>query len=175
MRATVGHVAVGKLDGEAKAEVGAGEAKLVFADFVEEAGAVAEDDGNAGDGIPDDVAEAAQAGEGGVDLVPVGVEGDVVRGADGEQALGVDGDGAGVGDVELQGGAGGEGLGESDGGFVELAGVVGVGVEGGDGKGDVVEVDADALPVERGGDLQGNVGEGGLLSLRTVRRARTAR
>ena len=66
MRATVGALAVGEFDGEAEAEVGAGEAKLVLADLVEEAGAVAEDDGNAGDGIPDDVAEAAQAGEGGM-------------------------------------------------------------------------------------------------------------
>jgi hypothetical protein len=73
----------GELDGEAEAEVGAGEAELVLADFVEEAGAVAEDDGDAGDGVPDDVAEAAQAGEVGADAVPVGVEGDVVGGADG--------------------------------------------------------------------------------------------
>ena len=42
--------------------------------------------------------------------------------------------GAGVGDVELKGGAGSERRGERDGGFVELAGVVGVGVEGGDGE-----------------------------------------
>jgi hypothetical protein len=86
-----GSAAVGELDGEAEAEMGAGEAELVLADFVEEAGAVAEDDGDAGDGIPDDVAEAAQAGEVDADLVPIGVEGDVVGGSDGEEALGVGG------------------------------------------------------------------------------------
>ena len=156
-----GRLAVGKLDGEVQAEVRAGHAQLVLAHLVEEARAVAEDDGNAGDGVPDDIAEAAQAGEGDADLVPVGVEGHVVGGSDGEQALRRLGDGAGVGDVELEGCAGGERRGERDGGFVQLAGVVGVGVERGDGEGDVAAGDADALPVERRGDLQRNVGERG--------------
>ena len=71
------------------------------------------------------------------DLVPVGVEGDFFGGSDGEQALGAGGDDAGVGDVKLQACAGRERLGERDGGFVQLAGVVGVGVERGDGEGDV--------------------------------------
>ena len=86
----------------------AGHAELVLAHLVEDARAVAEDDGNAGDGIPDDVAETAQAGEVDADRVPVGVEGGVVRRADGEKALGGLRDGAGVGDVELKGCAGSE-------------------------------------------------------------------
>ena len=83
MRATVGALAVGEFDGEAEAEARASEAELVRADLVEEASAVAEQDGDAGDGVPDDVAKAAQAGEGETDLVPVGVEGEIVRRADG--------------------------------------------------------------------------------------------
>ena len=97
-------------------------------------------------GIPDDVAEAAQAGEVDADRVPVGVEGDVVGGADGEETLRGGGDGAGVGDVELEGCAGRERLGERDGGLVKLAGVVGVGVERGDGEGDVVAVRCECAP-----------------------------
>ncbi len=53
-----GRVAVRKLDGEAQAETRAGHAELVLAHFVEDARAVAEDHGNAGAGIPDDVAES---------------------------------------------------------------------------------------------------------------------
>ena len=49
-----------------------------------------------------------------------------------------------------------------DGGLVKLAGVVDVGVERGDGEGDVVAGEANAFPVERGRDLQRDVGEGGL-------------
>ncbi len=41
----------------------------------------------------------------------------------------------------------------------KLAGVIDVGVERGDGEGDVVAGEADALPVERRGDLQRDVGE----------------
>ena len=44
---------------------------------------------------------------------------------------------------------------------MKLAGVVDVGVERGDGVEGVVAGDANALPVERGGDLQRDVGEGG--------------
>ena len=74
-----GRVAVRKLDGEAQAEARAGHAQLVLAHLVEDARAVAEDDGNAGGRVPDDVAEAAQAGEVDADRVPIGVEGDVAR------------------------------------------------------------------------------------------------
>jgi hypothetical protein len=88
MRATVGGLAVGKLDGEAQAEARAGQPQLVLADLVEEARAVAQNDGRAGDRVPDHVAKAAQAGERDADLVPVRVQGHVVRGADGQQALG---------------------------------------------------------------------------------------
>ena len=68
-----GRLAVGEFSGEAEAEAGAVEMEFLAADFVEEARAVAEDDGKAGDGIPDDIAETAQAGEGDADLIPVGV------------------------------------------------------------------------------------------------------
>ncbi len=129
-----GRVAVRKFDGEAQAEVRAGHAQLVLAHLVEDARAVAEDDGNAGGRVPDHVAEAAQAGEVDADRVPIGVEGDVVGSSDGEEALRRWRDDAGVGDVELEGCAGSERLGERDGGFVELAGVVDVGVERGDGE-----------------------------------------
>ena len=44
---------------------------------------------------------------------------------------------------------------------MQLAGVVGVGVERGYWKGDVVAVDANPLPVERGGDLQRDARERG--------------
>ena len=83
-------------------------------------------------------------------------------------------DGTGVGDVELHGRAGRKWRGERDRCLVKLAGVVGVGVEGGDGEGYVVAGDADALPIERRRDLQRNVGERRLPSLRTVTSARTA-
>ena len=157
-----GGLAVGEFDGEAEAEARAAEAELVRADLVEETRAVAEQDGDAGDGVPDHVAKAAQAGEGEADLVPIGVEGEAVGRADGEQALGGEGDSAGVGDVELEGWPGASGGGEGDGGFVQLAGVVGVGVDGGDLEGGLALcVEREWLPVERGGDLQGDAGERG--------------
>ena len=155
----VGGLAVGELDGEAQTEAGAGHAQLVFADFVEEAGAVAQDDGDARYRVPDHIAKPAQAGEGDADAVPVGVEGHVVRGADRQQALSGGGDGAGVGEVELKAAAGRQGLGERDGGLVQLAGVVGVGVERGYLERHVVGVETDALPVERGGDLERDAAE----------------
>ena len=65
MRATVGGWPWGNSTVRRRRKWAPDEAQFVLADFVEEAGAVAEDDGDAGDGIPDDVAEAAQAGEGG--------------------------------------------------------------------------------------------------------------
>ena len=70
-------------------------------------------------------------------------------------------DRAGIGDVELEGCAGRERLGEGDGRLVQLAGVVDVGVERGDGERRIRPCDANALPVERGGDLQRNAREGG--------------
>ena len=70
-------------------------------------------------------------------------------------------DDAGVGDVELEGRAGGERLGKRDGGLVKLAGVVNVGVERGDGVDNVVGGDANALPVERRGNLQRDMRERG--------------
>ena len=157
-----GRLAVGKLDGEAKAEVGSREAQLVFADLVEEARAVAKDHGHCGDGIPDHVAKAAQARERGVDAVPVGVQGHVLGSADGDEALIVSGDGAGVGDVKLKDGAGGEGLRQRDRGLVQLAGMVGVGVERGYLQRNVLAQNADALPGERGRELERDMAEGSL-------------
>ncbi len=132
-----GRLAVGKFDGEAKAEARTGQAQLVLADLVEEPRAVAQDDGHAGDRVPDHVAKAAQAGEGDADLVPVGVQRQFFGGSNGQQALRGGRDDAGVGDVKWKAGAGRERLGEGNGGLVKLAGVVGVGVERGHGKGNV--------------------------------------
>ena len=97
-----GRMAVGELDGEAEAEVGSGEAELVLADLVEEAGAVAEDDGDARDGYQTTLPKPRSPVKSDADAVPVGVEGDVVGGSDGHEALGGEIDGAGVGDVELE-------------------------------------------------------------------------
>ena len=152
---------MGKFDGEMEAEVRTGEAQLVGADLVEEASAVAQNDGDAGDWIPDDIAKATQSGEGDADLVPIGVEGEVLRSSDGEQALGRRGDDAGVHDVKLDGLTGRERRRKRNGSFVELAGVVGVRVEGGYGEGNGLAADADLLPVERRRDLQRNAGERG--------------
>src|ERR1039458_9647266 len=52
-----GRLAVGKLISEAEAEMRACHAEFVLAHFVEDASAVAENDGDAGDGVPDDVAK----------------------------------------------------------------------------------------------------------------------
>ena len=63
--------------------------------------------------------------------------------------MGGEGDNAGVGDVEREGLAGGERRGKEDDDFVQLAGVVGVGVDGGDVEGDswaAVCGDANVLP-----------------------------
>ena len=98
----VGAWSRGKLDREAKAKLGSDRAKLLPADFVEEARSIADDDGNADDGIPDNIAEAAQTGECGIDLVPVGVGCRVLWGSNGNQAARSGGNGAGVGDVELK-------------------------------------------------------------------------
>ena len=165
MTATVGGWPWGNSMVRRRREARAGEAELVPAHLVEDARAIAEQGGDGRYGVPDDVAEAAQAGEGGVDGVPVGVEGEVLWGADGEEALGVGLDDAGVGGVDLEGCAGRERSGEGDDGFMELAGVVDVGVEGGLLERSVVEFriragDADLLPIERRGELQGEMGKG---------------
>ena len=65
-----GRLAVGKLDGEAQGEARAGKAQLMQAHLVEDASAIAEQSGDGRYGIPDDIAEAAQSGEGGVDRCP---------------------------------------------------------------------------------------------------------
>ncbi len=167
------------LDGEAKVDGGGffGEAK--FADGLEELCAVAEEELGCGDGIPEDIAEAAQGGDegggcgvgatgaggvgAGADGVPVGVEGLGGGRADAFEAGGVDGDGAGVDGVEGDGGAGREGCGEGEDDFRGAAGVVGVGVDEvlgerkrkGAGRGD----ESGAVPDERGGDLERNARE----------------
>ena len=86
-------------------------------------------------------------------MIPIRVEGDLVGGSNGEQALRVGGDSAGVGGVELKRCAGSQGLRQRDGGFVELAGVIGIGVEDSDGEGYVPglapgEDETDPLPVQ---------------------------
>ena len=131
-------------------------------------------DGDGGDGIPDDIAEAAQAGEGGRDFIPVGMESYIFGGAEGDETLGCELHGTGVGDIELKGSAGSEGRGEGNSRFVELAGVVGVGVEGGDGEGDSAAGDANLFPLREEEICRGMRVRGALPSLRTVTRARTA-
>ena len=139
----------------------AGHAQLVLAHLVEDACAVAENYGRRGGGVPYHVAKAAQAGEVGVDRVPIGVQRHILRSADGEQTLRRLGNCAGVGDVELQRCAGRERGGEFDCGLVKLAGVIGVGVERGDGVESVRGGDADALPVQRRGDFKRDFGQRG--------------
>ncbi len=107
-----GRLAVGEFTGELKAEACSRHAKLVLTHFVKDAGTIAEDDRHAGNGIPDDVAEASEAGEVDADCVPVSMEGDISGRADVGEALRGLGDDAGVGDVELERGAGSEWLGE---------------------------------------------------------------
>jgi hypothetical protein len=97
-----GRVAVRKLYGEAQPEMRAGQSEFVLADLVEEACAVAQDYGDAGDRVPDHVAKAAQTGERDADPVPVRVQRHIVRSSDDQEALGGCGDGAGVVDVELK-------------------------------------------------------------------------
>ena len=80
----------------------------------------------------------------------------VLRRSHGDETARGGGDGTGVGDVELNRCAGGERLGESHDGFVQLAGVVGVGVDGGERVRYVAASDANAFPVEGRGDLQRN-------------------
>ena len=84
------------------------------------------------------------------------------RRADSDEALRGLRNGAGVGDVELNVRAGGERGSEGDSGFVKLAGVIDVGIEGGDGEDVIAAGEANALPIERRGDLQWNVSERGV-------------
>ena len=93
------------------------------------------------------------------------MEGEVLWGADGEEAMGVGLNDAGVGGVNLEGCAGRERSGEGDDCLMELAGVVHVRVDGGLLERGVVKIgiragDADLLPVERRGELQGKMREG---------------
>ena len=159
-----GGLAVGKLVGEAQAEARAGHAELLPAHFVEELRSIAQENRLAGDRVPDHVAEAAQAGKIDAHLVPVRMLGHAVRGADGHEALGGGGDRSGVGHVEPEALAGRKRLGERNQGLVQLAGVIGVRVDGGHLEGGVLKlalgaVEANLLPVERGGDLERNVAE----------------
>ena len=100
-----GRLAVRKLDGEPQPEMRAGQSEFVLADLVEEACAVAQDYGDAGNRIPDHVAKTAQTGERDADPVPVRVQRHIVRSSDDQEALGRRGDGAGVSDVELAAGS----------------------------------------------------------------------
>ena len=149
-------------DGEAETEARVGERELVAADFIEDARAIAEEDGETGGRIPGNVTEAAEAGKGGRDFVPVGVEGNAFRSAEGDEPLRGGGDRAGIRDVELEGVAWRERRGKRDDGFVELAGMVGVGVERGDGERRIAAGEANLFEGERRRELQGDAGEGGL-------------
>ncbi len=120
----------GDVNAEANAHGGGGFAELPLADHIEEPGAIAEGDGRGGDGIPQDVAEAADAGKVAGDLIPVIALGDVARGAEMLQARGVEGDGALIKRIYGYRLAGGEGLRQVDDGFAGERGVVEVGVEG---------------------------------------------
>ena len=95
-----------ELDGKTQGKAHAHKAELVATDFIEEARAVTKDDRDAGDGIPNDVAEAAQAGESRGDFIPIGVKRDSFGRADGDEAPGGWSDGPGIGHVELQSSAG---------------------------------------------------------------------
>ena len=155
---------MGKLVGEAQTEARAGHAELLPAHFIEKLRSVAQENRLAADRVPDHVAEAAQAGEINANLVPVRVQGRVGRSADSHQTLGGGGDQAGVGYVELETLAGLKRLSERNQGLVQLAGVVGVGVDGGHLEGESLilasgAVEANLLPVERGGDLERNAAE----------------
>ena len=152
-----GGAAVRKLDRQPQPEARPGQAQLVIADLVEQTRPVAENHRHAGDRVPDDVAKAAQAGEIDADPVPVRVQRHIVRGSNDQQPLGGRSDRAGVGDVQLQAGSRCKRLGKQHSRLMQLARMVGVGIECGHGKGDVFDVDANPLPVERGGDLKRDV------------------
>ncbi len=106
-----------ELVGDAEGGGGVLVEELLAADLGEEGVALAERDGDGDDGIPDDVAESAQAGEGGGDAIPVGGFGGGGGRADGGEAAGGERDGSAVVDVESEAGLGSEGLGQGDDGF----------------------------------------------------------
>ena len=166
------------LDGNAEVDACGPLCEARDGDGLEELCAVAEEERRCGDGVPEDVAEAAEGGGesagGGVvgtavggtcaDGVPIGVEGFGGRCADALEARGVRGDGAGVEGVEREGGARGEGGWEIQDRFGGFAGVVDVGID------DVLRDrklrcavwsdEGGALPDEGRGDLQGDAVEG---------------
>src|ERR1700733_9009683 len=152
-------VAMRKFSGEAQAEMSACHTKFVLAHLIEDARAVTEDNGNGGRRVPNYVAEAPKTGEIAVDLIPIGMEGHIIGRPNCQETLRGLQDGSGIGDVELESCAGSEWGGNGDRGLVQLAGVVNVGVERGDGEGGVAAGDADALPGKGRRDLQWNVGE----------------
>jgi len=92
---SVGWIA-GVFDGEAEVDGGGGLLEFSLADGGEQFVGVAEEDGRGGGGIPEDIAEAAEEGSGGRDLVPVGGGGLGGGGSDALEALGGLGNGAGV-------------------------------------------------------------------------------
>ncbi len=157
-----GRMAVRELGGDAQAEMRSSHTQLVLAHLVEDTRAVAKDGGDAGGRVPDHVAETAQSGEVRIDFIPIGMECDVFGGSDGEEPLRRSSNDAGVGDVELESCAGCERRSERDGGLMQLTGVIDIGVERGDGEGNVAAVDANALPIEGRGDLQRDAGERGV-------------
>ena len=152
---------VRKFNREAQAEFGAGETELVFADFVEEAGAVAEDHRDGGDGYQTTLPKPRRP----VNAVSIwsqserratswGVPMASSRCADGAMA-------PEYVTSSWMSAPGARGCGERHRGLVELAGVVGVGVEGCHLKRNVLAEHANAFPVERGRDLERNAAEWG--------------
>ena len=131
----------------------------MLAHLVEETRAVSQHDRSAGDRIPDHVAKAAEAGKRKADLIPVRVKRHVFWRADGYQPLGGERDHARVSRVELEGLARRERSGKRHDCLVQLAGVVGVGIDGVYLEGNIFCADANVLPIERGGNLQWNAGE----------------
>ena len=125
-----GRLAVGKLDREPQAEARAGERSFCSPISSKSRAPSPRITGTLDTGYQTTLPKPRRPVKANADLVPVGVQGDVVGRADGEQALRIGRDLAGVGDVELEVAPGASG-GERDRRFVQLAGVVGVGVERG--------------------------------------------
>ena len=93
--------------------------------------------------------------------VPIRVERYVAGRADRYHPLSGERDCAGVCRVELESLAGREKRGKRNDCLMQLAGVVGVGINGGYLKGNVLCAETNVLPIECGGDLQGDAGKRG--------------
>src|SRR5579871_6112639 len=131
-------LAVGELRSEAQAEGRASGVEFLAGYFFEEPGSITEEDGKAGDGIPDHIAETAKTCKRWADFVPVSVRCGVfwrcgVVGRSSRKPTACGRDSSGVGDVELHSCARSQGLWQGYNYFVQLACVIGVGIDGGRG------------------------------------------